>query len=483
MNFSGMELFLDDEIISNTRNIRRELRPADMHEGNPLLRREFPWEQRHICIYGSVHYDASKRLFRMWYNAIGEDYFNQQFLAYAESADGINWTKPMLDICSLPGHQRTNLLMGRSCNLHGPCVIRNPDESDPHRRYLMLFDSYPQWRPDAKELGIHGRWCYTCESPDGLHWSPETGRPAFAGKADSGQSVVWDPVTRSFKAYVRLTAQDAFGQRIRIWRLVESPDFNQWGPPRELMRTDEQDGYPDKQMQQLTVTRYGGIYIGLLSLFQIAQYVTGKDGSVDEGPQVNEVQLVTSRDGVHFTRVADRALFMRPSEPGGFGVQGYRTASHMVAHGDKVFIYCDGQAPHSDKSDTVTDGMEIGLATVPRDRFVALTPARLLDEAVVELVPLQYPDARLTLNAETSAAGAIRAELADFGGTPLPGFGRGDSELVSGDSFAHELRWQSNGESYSLDALPAGLRHQPLRLRLWLRQARVYSLRSANDSP
>lgn len=486
MEFSGLELFLDDQMISNTRNMCRRITRPRLYEGNPVVRREYPWEAGHACIYGSVLYDDNKKLFRMWYNAYGEDYYNQQVMAYAESPDGITWTKPMLDVRPWPGYERTNILMGPQINLHGPGLLVNPDQSDPQRRYLMLFDSYPHWRPDATELGIHGRQLYAAESPDGIHWSPDMGRPAFAGKADSGQSVVWDPVTKTFKAYVRMTIEDAFGQRIRGSRLVESPDFVHWGPPRELMRTDDVDGYPDAQIQQLCVTRLDGIYVGLLSMFQIQQYVHGTErrkeggGGLFEGAQVSEIQLVTSRDGVHFTRVADRSLFMAQADRGGFGTHGYTTASQMLQHDDTVYIYCDGRMCDPDDPDWIKQGMEIGLATMPRDRFVALQPKRMMDEAMVELVPMQFPQARLLLNATTSAAGQIRAELADFNGVTIKGFEHKKSVIITGESLDHQIFWQADGKTYMHDALPPNMRDQPIRLRLWLRQAHIHALRASS---
>ncbi len=193
MEFSRVELFLDDELISYTRNIRREINRPTKHPLNPIIRREYAWEEAHVCLYGSVLYDQHRGIFRMWYNAFGKEYRNQQYLAYAESHDGVRWKKPLLDIHSLPGHDRTNILMGLQCNIHGPCVIRNPDLSDARRRYLLLFDSYLHWHKDAKALGIKGCSCYAAESPDGLHWSPPAGRFAFEGKADSGQSIIWEP--------------------------------------------------------------------------------------------------------------------------------------------------------------------------------------------------------------------------------------------------------------------------------------------------
>lgn len=475
MQFSGLELFLDDEMISNTRNIRRELIRPTKHPLNPLIRREFPWESSHVCLYGSILYDQESRKFRMWYNAYGKDYQKEQYLAYAESDDGVRWTKVMLDILPWPGYAKTNLVMGFETNLHGPCVIENPDRSDPRRRYLLMFDSYPSWRKNAKELGIKGRWVYTAESPDGLHWSPLAGRPAFEGKADSGQSVVWEPRTRTFRAYTRLTTADTTGQRIRIWKLNESTDFIHWSEPMELMRTDAQDGYPDMQIQQMTVTRYDGIYIGLLSLFRIAQYVE-IDGGIDEGTQVNDIQLVTSRDGIGFARVADRALFMPHTGTSEFGTFGYRTAQ-LLLHKDQVLIYCDGREAES--LEGTPPGMEIGLFTLPKDRFVALMPQQMREPAFVEMLPMRYPGHHLKLNASVVKTGGIEMELASFDGTAvIPGFAKENFVKITGDALDHAVRWQQNGRTYSINALPEEWKNKPLRLRFFVRQARIHALRS-----
>ena len=474
MKFNGIELFLDDEMVCYTRNIRRVLQQPEKHPDNPLIRRKYPWENSHIALYGSIIHDADRGVFRMWYNSFGEKYFGQQFMSYAESEDGVRWTKPMLDVCAWPEYERTNLLMGLECNLHGPCVIENPNRDDGERRYLLLFDSYPEYRENAAELGIHGRCCYSATSPDGLHWSPSKGKLAFEGKADSGQCVIWEPNTQMFRAYVRLTAADAYGQRLRIWRLLESPDFEQWGEAREIMRMDEQDGAPDTQLQQLAMTRYEGVYIGLLSYFRASQYLEIEGNGINEGPQINDTQLLFSRDGLRFDRVADRAVFLQPAEGGQWGFRGYRIASSMLLHDDRVLIYCDGYVDDP----KLGAGMEAGLMTLPRDRFVAMCHRRIRDEALIELMPVTWPDEPLRLNASTTEAGCIRAEIADFGGYTVKGFSKDDAVAVSGDSLDHPLQWKADGKAVGLEALPAELKGKPVRLRLWSCQGFIYALRA-----
>lgn len=474
MDFLGLELFLDDARIACTRNVRRQVvRPA-LHPRNPLVRREHPWEASHVTLYGAVHRDPERQCWRMWYNAFGEGYYDRQMLAYAESEDGIEWRKPKLDIRRYPGHRgRTNILFGPECNVHGPGVIPNPDP-DAKDRWLLLFDSYAKYRPDAQALGIAGRWSYTATSPDGLLWSPPLGRPAFAGKADSAQCVLWDPKVRRFRAYSRLTTVDAWGQRIRTFRLLESTDFERWGDPVELFRPDAADGAPDTQLQQLAVSLYDGIYIGLATMFRISQYVVEPGGRhLDEGTQVDATQLLTSRDGVRFDRVAGRQLVLAPA-PSGFGATGYRLAPHFVVHGDEVRLYLAGNRQRAGR----WQGLEIGLATLPKDRFVGLLPERLREEALVELVPMRYGAAPLYLNAAVGKAGRVRAEVADMDGNPVAGFARDEAVPLEGDAPRHPLRWQRDGRDYGLEALVQTPAQGPVRLRLFLEQSHLYALRS-----
>ena len=468
MQFSGIELFLDDEMISYTRNIRREIRQPRKHKGNPIITGEYPWEDKHVTVYGSVLPDEERGVLRMWYNAYGQDYYNQQMMAYAESEDGISWTKPMMDYCSWPGHTKTNLLMGPDPNLHGPCVIRNPDTTDTERRFLLLFDSYEQYHPDTASL-VTGRACYAAESPDGFRWNPAKGRLAFDGKADSAQCVIWEPSVEKFRAYARLTSQDAFGQRIRIFRLIESPDFVNWEEPRELIRPDAQDGGPDTQLQQLAVTRFDGIYVGLLGLFRIQRYVEKGSGGIDEGNQLDDIQLVTSRDGVRFTRAADRAIFLPKSLPPNWGTGGQRMASHMLLHNDTVFIYYGSRG--QDAAGNPVGGIQIGLATLPRDRFVAMLPERLREEGLVELVPLTYTDDGLLLNTTVLPGGQIRGELADFGGNVIPGFEKENAQPITESGLDQPIQWKDG-------VTGKNSRGSPIRLRLWVRHAHVHALRS-----
>ena len=69
----------------------------------------------------------------------------------ADSADGIAWRKPLMDICEFDG-QRSNIV---AVGPHGAGVLRDDHDRGSTRRYKMMF------KQDTMCVSF---------SPDGLHW-------------------------------------------------------------------------------------------------------------------------------------------------------------------------------------------------------------------------------------------------------------------------------------------------------------------------
>jgi hypothetical protein len=80
---------------------------------------------------------------------------------------------------------------------------------------------------------------------------------------------------------------------------------------------------------------------------------------------------------------------------------------------------------------------------------------------------LQDAATSLRLNYATSAVGSVRVEVQDASGKPLEGLAASDGAEIYGDELARRVVW--NG----VEKLPA---ERPLRLRLLLRDADVYSI-------
>ena len=107
----------------------------------PVLRPDTFADGAGVTIYGSVLHDGGK--LRMWYHAIPEDWDYQRdmsSIAYAESSDGIHWTKPDLDLFDYNGIAPTNIVMlsnGGYSDRYANSVLVDPRDPDPARRYKM----------------------------------------------------------------------------------------------------------------------------------------------------------------------------------------------------------------------------------------------------------------------------------------------------------------------------------------------------------
>ena len=74
------------------------------------------------------------------------------------------------------------------------------------------------------------------------------------------------------------------------------------------------------------------------------------------------------------------------------------------------------------------------------------------------------------MNFSSSAAGDIRVEVQDAGGTAIPGFGLDDCPPIFGDEIDHVVRWKSGSDVSKLSG-------EIVRLRFALRDADLFAIR------
>ena len=168
---SRRQLFVDDYLVSETKGLRREFHPPRKHPGNPILTAEKPWERGGICGVHKVVRDKGRGMFRMWYTLfrppgrpMHEGLPLRLPLCYAESDDGVRWTRPNVGIVEIDGSRKNNILQA------DPTLglMFEPQDPDPQRRYKGLF--YHR----AGKLPAEGLYLYT--SPDGLRWKRQSDR-------------------------------------------------------------------------------------------------------------------------------------------------------------------------------------------------------------------------------------------------------------------------------------------------------------------
>jgi len=458
-------LFVDDAAIASRRGVERRVH-AGKKLPQPVLSPERPWEGGRLYIYGTVHYDASQKLFRMWYmsrigpgqreRAPGLRVDRADFVNYATSRDGIHWERPELGMHEFDGSRKNNIVF----DLHSPSVIVDSAEPGAAYRYKMAG------------VGGPNRKYWAAYSADGLHWKDYPRNPIL----DSSDTitVTRDPRSGRYLAFHKRPAEVRGFRRRVVW-LATSPDFQEWSAPELILAPDETDDrWATKPVHRtefydLSGFPYAGQFLGLLAVFRVTaenrdvKPAGGERPSPVDGPL--EIQLTHSRDGLHWSRAERRDPLIAPGPPGSFDAGGVLgVANPMVVYDDEMWVYYTAM--------TTTHGgalpakrMSIGRASWRLDGFVSLDAGA--SGGVVETVALPGNGGRLTVNAE-AAKGSIAVEALDAGGKPLAGYGRGECVEIRGDGVRQEVRWKGRA------GLPAGGR---IRLRLHLKNARLYSLR------
>ncbi|HEY6166467.1 MAG TPA: hypothetical protein VI454_00415, partial [Verrucomicrobiae bacterium] len=190
----------DDHAIPWRDNLQLTPVRAEKHPANPVVRRgpEGAPDHGHAVIYGSVLHIGGK--FRMWYLAMFEAELKSgnapgwwRPMCYAESTDGVNWTKPDLGLVEFNGSKKNNICLIES---EVPSlakvndflsVMHDPDERDPQKRFKCAYIAHPPFddvRGGRSGIGPNERrWCsFLCAtSADGLRWKLVGDRPMNAG--------------------------------------------------------------------------------------------------------------------------------------------------------------------------------------------------------------------------------------------------------------------------------------------------------------
>jgi len=446
------QLLVDDFVIESSHSLVREQGTVVKCRSNPVMRREFPWEASRCELYGSAFWDPSIRKIRLYYSAMSVPYQIQT--AYAESKDGVHWTKPMFDIYPFGDAKLTNILWPGRYVTHGPSVFRDEHDADPTRRYKLLTADFPvppsNTSPEKGPVGID-----VCFSPDGVKWTPAPGNPVIAGLvSDTGQCVFWDANKRKYVAYLRTWLNG----RLRSVTLSESADFVHWSDPKVVYSPTEEDQKNNWQFYSLSVTPYEGMYIGLVWIFP--EVPESRDWNADT--PVTWPELAISRDGKTWERVAFGKPFIPLGPKGAFDHRQIRTASSLVLMGDKILCFYAGSPdPH-----VAAHKYEIGMAEIKRDRFASMKAGSREGELVTK--PLVLPTGSLYVNAEVEPGGSIRAEIIDSRGIALPGYSLAESDGFTGDSLSGRLTWRGRS------ALPPSS-EVGTRVKFLMRKAKLYS--------
>lgn len=421
---SRRELFVDDHLVARQSGWSWELQRPEPREVSLVC--DAPWEGNTSAYY-TIFADGDR--FRMYYRGAHWDVTakretHPEFTCYAESRDGIRWTKPNLGLFEFQGSRENNIVWaGDSNHNFTPFKDDNPN-CPPEARYKALAGSAIRW---------NGEGLVAFQSPDGLHWSrmrPEA--VITVGDFDSQNLAFWDPTRGHYLAYVR-----KFRDGVRDILVCSSDDFLNWSEPEYLKYGDA----PEEQLYTNAIRPYfraPHLLIGFPTRFQ---------------PQNQQVEpvLMTSRDARNFRRWPEPLIPIDAPQDRDGNRSNYMT-SGLVSVPDRP----QEMSVYATEAYYEGPGSRVRRFTFRTDGFVALTAGAEGGDLVTR--PVRFDGDRLRVNFRSADRRGLRIELQDINGQPLPGFELGDCRPLSGDEIDGEVTWTSNKSLASL----AG---QPIRIR------------------
>lgn len=428
---SRLEPLLDDYLISQmSGDVHQQL-----HQPTPrevVLVTDEAWEGN-TSGYFTIFQDDD--LYRMVYRGShsGKDNGNvehPEFTCYAESTDGIHWTKPDLGIVEFNGSKHNNIIiegLGSHC-------------------FVAFKDTSPDCPPESKYKGISRgqpigkKGLYVFESADGIHWSLIVDHPVItAGEFDSQNVAFWDSFDNRYVDYHR-----SYIDHKRSIVMCSSEDYVNWTAPVPLE-------YPGSPVEEL--------YTNAISVYPRADQIRIGFPSrylPKEGSRV-EPLFMSSRDGIHFHR------WDEPVIPGTAPKDRMGNRSNYMALG-MVSL------PGNDREVTVyaTEAYYEGPDSRLRQftyRVDGLVSVRAGDAGGDLLTKtLTFSGESLILNFLTQDRGQIRVRLESPEGEMLA-----QSEWLSGDQLAHPVKWQAGADLHALQG-------RTVRLRFTMKKADLYSI-------
>jgi hypothetical protein len=462
----------DDVSIPWRDNVKLTMVEARKHPENPVLRRGPAGapDHGHALMYGSVlHIDGK---FRMWYLGMIEKTIERgqvpgwwRPMCYAESDDGVHWTKPELGLEELKGSKKNNicLIEGEPHSLTRVndflTVIHDLADPDPARRYKCAYIAHPPFadvRGGRSTIGPNeSRWCsfVAATSADGLKWKIVGDRPMNAG----GERFEVAGLYRFGDFYY------ASGQLISPWihtpdgrdigramRIYRSPDFTTWNRTTTLGFARAGQFLPEPLKGQQTHMgagkwNRGNVMIGLYGMWQDPAQPPPKGAKSHLLGTRIDLGFIVSNDGIHWREpVPDFKTIPRGKE-GEWDTIALLQAHAFANVGDKTYMWyshwdCDAEFRNQD----------IGLATLRRDGFGFLTNQKEDAPAVCETT---FFDAKAGTKVYANVDGVtedapLEVELLDERAQPIAGFTQDASAAVTKSGTRVAINWRT--------PLPAG---------------------------
>jgi hypothetical protein len=431
----GPHLFIDNYLIADHSFLSRTVNQPEKLP-DPVVTGGEDGDQN-FQPYMSVIRDEETGLFRMWYNT--PENRSQSHIGYIESKDGINWIRPHR-VLPDPHEVKFNVSV----------IDRGISYAKPEERFVLGF--------------YHGDGMKIAVSPDGLEWKMLTEKTVVKHNQDVN-SLCWDPIRQQFLmvGQMKLKIKPEWEEKRRIPHQSVSKDLLNWEPiwPILMPKIGAPIEKGETQYYAMSgIKARGDLLIGLVKILRDDLNATAGKTAKEMGDMdrkaagIGYTVLAWSRDGRTWQR--DHEVFIPENPLPGSWDHANAWGGDQLVVGDETFLYYAGYA-RGHKVERFKE-RQIGLARMPRDRYVAreadLNMGRLITR------PLILNGSRITVNAYVEGEMCVR--LVDMKGQTIEGF---DWVNLSGDAVDHPVAWEKELKSVS---------DKPVQIEFQLQDAQLY---------
>ena len=513
------QLFVDNYVIELVNFLTKTMHQPSKHPDNPLITKDQPWE---ILPYfrnnTSVHLDKDEGIYKLWYEDMGWDYKKfmslqksasnrdvgqaagidayektcSNKLLYAESKDGIKWTKPKLEYEKHKGNP-TNICLGNEIHgkVHSCSVIHDPIETDTSKKYKAIF-----WNSKG---GLDDTDISSAYSPDGRTWTISD-KPVKIGQLYERQlgDVIILSVNETTGEYhldtrVRAMQEPPLNPKhptVKGWGPAHYPgnkfraskrrifsslttNWTEWPILQESVSPDDLFDNIDDEFYGLSRFQIGNLWLGILQIFQRTH------NTVD-------LHLVSSRDGFAWNRVNMKNPFLPTGQINDWDSFMADFGTRPIFLENEIRFYYSGSNVHHDwwmfgemeglDVPEAKDGWDgkstaLGLATLRRDGFVSIDST--VREGILQTLPMISIGDRLTINATCGENGYLLVEITDYNDTVIEGYAKTECIPFTEDSISHHIRWAT--KSALPNSVPNGI-----KLRFYTRYCSLFSFTICN---
>jgi hypothetical protein len=472
----------DDVSIPFTQNLKLTMRSPERHPANPVVQLgpDGSVDSWAVQFYGSIIRDPDGGRFKMWYVAVSKAERHNTTtprsapwrVAYAESDDGIRWTKPHLGLVKSGDNTNNNLVkLDPHIGVLNLKVLHEPDDPNPDHRYKM---GAHVWFPkNDVRLGTLAPYV----SADGLTWKLLADANPVDAELPEADTLIpplhFEPVGGLYKwdGLYHISGQNAIvaarPYHGRVSRTFVSPDFANWSQSSAIQNARDAQHHllgagrsreGEQTHEGISVWNRGNVLVGISGMWHGTP--EWKDLTIDLG-------VVVSNDGIRFREPAHEHIFLKRGDDGDWDQGGLLQGQGFENVGDQTYIYYGAWDPRAWQSSPPRGG--VGITTLPRDRFADLVVdettkgngdyqmPETVSEFITASVDLQasHPH-RFYINADgLGEEAALKVELLSHHMVALPEYSGDKAATVRQGGFQTPITW--NGQ-HAIGGLPDRVR-------------------------